>query len=901
MDHNEGVDAVIRRLTTSKEGLRSLEAHRRLVKDGRNEIQKKKPVSPWMIFLSQFRNTMIYVLLGVTLVALLLREYIDSGVILVILVFIAVLGFFQEYKAERSIEALKKLASLKSKVLRDGDVSYVDSAEIVKGDVILLEAGDKVPADCRLMEVNNLRVDESMLTGESVAVQKSTAALKGKIPLANKTNMIFSGSVVTKGRGRAVVVRTAMDTEIGKIADMIQTQKDTQTPLQKKLDTVSRYLGVSVIAICIFVFVINIVRDPELMALLAQLELGSLSWYAQVLEGMKEILMAAVSLGVAAIPEGLPAVVTVALSIGVTGMVKRNALIRKLPSVETLGATTVICTDKTGTLTCNEMTVRKLYLDGKTFEVTGEGYDDSGDFFLGNKKADPKALEFLLRIGCLNNDSHMQGDKYFGDPTELALLVSGQKGGLEQESLNKSYPRIDEIPFDSTRKRMSTVHKHKGKKYMFVKGAPDIVLCLCSHVHEKGRVKKLTPESKKKIIQVNEEYAGEALRVLGFAYKEVNGDKGSEENLVFVGLQGMMDPPRPEARGSIERCKSAGIRVIMITGDYIKTAEAIGRHIGLEGKAMTGSQLEKVKDLGKVLDEYSIFARVNPEHKMRIVDTFQKKGQVVAMTGDGVNDAPALKKADIGVAMGITGTDVSKEASDMILLDDNFTSIVNAVEQGRGIDDNIKKFVNYLLTSNAGEVLVMLVVAILGITYAGDIVIPLLAVQLLWMNLVTDGFPAMALGVDPVAKDVMKRPPRNPKDPIISRNMIMNICVLGILIAVFGIYLFRQGLSQAVDDPVGKARTMLFTGLVVFEFVRVYMIRSEYKVGIFTNKYLIGAIILSICLQMLVVYVPFMQVFFKTVALSLIDWLHIAAAAAVMLVVGMMSGKAIQRLTHEMD
>ncbi|MBN2368048.1 HAD-IC family P-type ATPase, partial [Candidatus Woesearchaeota archaeon] len=601
----------------------------------------------------------------------------------------------------------------------------------------------------------------------------------------------------------------------------------------------------------------------------------------------------------------LPAVVTISLALGVQRMIKRNALIRKLPSVETLGGTTVICSDKTGTLTKNEMTVKKVFVDNTVIDVSGSGYEPEGDF-----SEHPDDLDLLLKIGVLNNDAKLEkeegsGFKIIGDPTEGSLIVSGEKAGFNHLKIREENPRIDEILFDSTRKRMTTVHKMSGKKIAYVKGAPDVILRSCDKIILKGKVKKLDTALKNKILKTNEDFSGQALRVLGFAYKELkknDSEKSYEKNLVFVGLQGMIDPPRQEVKDAIAKCRTAGIKVVMITGDYRGTAVAIARELGIEGKAVTGEDLEKI-DLDKDVENIGIYARVNPEHKMQIVDALKKKGHIVAMTGDGVNDAPALKASDIGISMGITGTDVAKEASDMILTDDNFASIVGAVEEGRGIYDNIKKFMQYLLSSNLGEVLVLFLATILAnvfgyISSEGNPLLPLIPVQILWMNLITDGLPAVALGVDPSSVDIMKRKPRNTQEGILTKAFGAKVFFTGILIAFATLFVFWYFMNIAYVSDM-HAQTMAFTTLVILQFVRIYIIRSEYKLGLFSNMALILAIISSIALQLLAIYVPaytFLPNVFKTAVLSLADWGFLVVVAVSMLVLSMIVNKLLPAL-----
>src|SRR3989344_4725078 len=688
--HNKNIEQALRELEASDKGLTNSEAAERLKQYGFNEIKEGKRVSPFEIFINQFKSVVIWILIFAVIISVIIgytksgelgfaEEYTDAIIIAVIVVLIAVLGFVQEYKAEKAIEALKKLASLKATVIRDGQKNDIDAKELVPGDILLLETGDKVPADARLIEVFNLQTQEAALTGESNPVKKHTDPLQDKIALGDMKNMVFSGTIVVSGRARALVAKTGMQTEIGKIAAMIEKVEQEPTPLQKQMDNLGRWIGKIVVAVAVIIFIVEIIFQDE---------------------PVMEVLILAVAVAVAAIPEGLPAVVTIALAIGTKRMLKRNALVRRLPSVETLGSTTVICTDKTGTLTANEMTVKKIFVNGKIIDVTGVGYEAKGQFLYRGKPAGFEEVEMLLLIGALNNNADLKGDSLIGDPTEGALIVSAAKAGLIKENLDVEFPRVDEIEFTSERKMMTTMHKHHGEKLSYVKGAPEVVLSKCSYIRINGEQKKLTEGMTEEILEANRQFANEALRVLGFAYKSIIAEKDPEKGLVFAGLQAMMDPAREEVKVAVEKCRKAGIKVIMITGDHEITAKAVAREIGLTGKAMTGQQLDGIDNLEDIVEDISVFARVNPEHKIKIVDALKKKGHVVAMTGDGVNDAPALKRADIGIAMGITGTDVAKEASSMILTDDNFASIVNAIEEGRGIYDNIKKFVEYLLSTN---------------------------------------------------------------------------------------------------------------------------------------------------------------------------------------------------------
>ena len=860
--HDKEIKDVLKELSASENGLTDEEAKNRLGKYGPNEIKEKKRISPLKIFISQFKSFIIAILIAAVVVSLLIGETVDAVVIAAILLLNAVLGFIQEYKAEKAIEALKKMASLKAKVIRNNEEKLIDAAELVPGDIIFLEVGMKVPADSRLIQIVNLQTQEAALTGESLPVKKEPEALPEKPPVADRKNMVFSGTIITAGRGKAVVVETGMNSEIGKIAEMIQTAEEKMTPLQVKLAQLGQLLGIATIAICIVVFLIGIFTGKNILTM----------------------FIAAVSLAVAAIPEGLPAVVTISLALGVQRMIKRHALIRRLPSVETLGSTTVICSDKTGTLTCNEMTVKKLFVNNKAIEVAGEGYSKEGSFYYEQNKIDSKDFSLLLKIGALCNDAKLNEKEPLGDPTEISLIVSAHKAGLIKDELEERYPRIGEIGFSSERKRMSTYHKEDGKKIVYCKGAPDVILHLCDRININGEVKRLASIDKKEILKVNELFASEALRVIGFAYKE--SETLSEENMVFVGLQGMIDPPREEVKEAIKKCERAGIKVVMITGDHKTTAEAIAKEIGIKGSSLTGQELDEIKNLEDYVENIAIYARVNPEHKSKIVDALRAKGHVIAMTGDGVNDAPALKKSDIGIAMGITGTDVAKEASDMILTDDNFTSIVNAVEEGRGIYGNIKKFVEYLLSSNLGEILTIFVAILLSVFFQNAL--PLLAIQILWINLVTDGFPALALGVEPPDPEVMIRPPRKPDEKILSASIIKRMAIVGITMMIGTLLIFKLYLPD-----LKYAQTMAFTTLVMFQMFNVLNCRSEkhslFKVGIFSNMfsniYLLLAIVVSILLQLLVIYTPF-SAFFKTVPLTLTDWLYaIVISSSVMFVV----------------
>jgi Ca2+-transporting ATPase len=845
---------VLAELKASGNGLSSAEAAERLKIHGPNQIREVKQVHPFFIFLGQFKSPIVWILLAAMVISLVVKEYIDFYVIGAIVILNSILGFVQEYRAERAIEALKKLISLKATVLRDGQEVHIDSSEVVPGDILLLDTGDKISADARLLESVNLHTQEAALTGESLPVKKEVATLRKEAAVADRSNMVFSGTIITNGHARAVVVGTGMHTEIGRIARMIQEAEPEPTPLQKTLKKLGLYIGVMVVIIAVLVFIVGIFK---------------------VNEPVTVILLTAIALAVAAIPEGLPAIVTVGLSVGVQRLARKNALVRNLPSVETLGACSVICSDKTGTLTHNEMTVRKLYVNRQEVEIAGSGYSPEGYF-----SREPKAFELLLKIGALNNNAKLRREndawQVIGDPTEAALLVSARKAKIDVEKLHDSLPRVSEIEFTSERKRMTTLHQEGKAKVAYSKGATEVILSLCSKVLVNGRVEHFSRAEKEQILQQNEKFARNALRVLGFAYKELKGvdaKSSPERDMVFVGLQAMIDPPRREVKDAVEKCKTAGIKVVMITGDHVSTAKAVAQELGIQGRAITGLELDQIEDLAAEVESIAVYARVNPAHKIRIIQALKSNGHVVAMTGDGVNDAPALKKADLGIAMGITGTDVAKEASGMILADDNFATIVRAVEEGRRIYDNIQKYLAYLLSGNIGEVLVILTSILLGLP------LPLIAIQILWINLVTDGLPALALGVDPVEPGVMQRPPRNESENIFS-GIAPYIYIYPVLLTIGALWLFDVFQQQSLV----KAQAVVFTSIVMFELFQAISCRSVRKpvfsVGIFANKWLWLAVASSLALQFMLLYVPFFQNVFHTAALSFKEWLVILAVAS---------------------
>jgi len=873
----------------NKLGLSEREAKRKLQEHGYNLITQKKAISPLKIFFAQFSDFMTLVLLASTAISIFMGEMTEAVTIIAIVVLNSILGFIQEYRTERTLEALKNLAAPMAKVIRDGKEKTIPAEEIVPGDLIVIETGDRVPADAVLIEANSLQVDESLLTGESIPVEKSlTSSAKKSLTSVNTANAVYMGTVVTSGRGKAIVTATGMHTEMGKIADMIQNIEDEETPLQKKLDHLGKLIVYGCLVICAIVSITGILRGEDLFAM----------------------LMSGISLAVAAIPEGLPAIVTIALALGVQRMLKRNALIRKLPAVETLGCASVICSDKTGTLTENRMTVRKVYAGENIFDVGGSGYIPEGEFTLKGRTIDPleqKALKLALEIGGLCNNAKIikKGNgkikllgklrpvfsntgtwEISGDPTEGALLVAAAKAGLTEEILSKTYLRIDELPFDSERKCMSVVCvDNRGETYMFTKGAPDVVIKKCTKIYTSRGVLDITPALKAGVMRINDKMAGEALRVIGVAYKKLDSRnfslKESEKELIFVGLAGMIDPPRKEAFEAVRKCRMAGIKPVMITGDHKITAMAIAKELGIykDGeKVLTGEDLETMDEhmLEKVAENASVYARVSPKHKLTIVKVLKKLGYIVAMTGDGVNDSPAVKEADIGVSMGITGTDVTKEASSMILLDDNFATIVAAIEEGRVIYSNIRKFIRYLLSCNIGEVLTMFLGTLIGLP------IPLLPIQILWVNLVTDGLPAIALGLEPPEKDIMMRPPRDSRDTIFSGGLLGLIVVRGILLGVSTLAVFISILY--FTGNVVLARTGGFVTLVLTQLTHVFECKSErktiFEIPVFSNVYLILAVMCSLAMILSVVYLPFLQPIFKTAPLTYNEWLLVAGFTA---------------------
>ncbi|MFT7184094.1 MAG: Ca2+-transporting ATPase [Oceanicoccus sp.] len=856
--HASSIPELMSEFKSSEQGLSTKEVEKRLLKYGMNEITESNPVRWYHLLLGQFKNIMVLILLGAMIVSYLAGEKIDAAAIGVIVLIIAVVGFVQEFKAEKAVEALKRMAAPHAIVIRSGKIHKIDARQLVTGDIIILEEGSHIPADARLIEASQLKAIEASLTGESSAISKHTELVKHSKSLGDLQNMVFMGTVISQGHGRAIVTQTGMQTEFGKIAHMVQQEKSGMTPLQKQLDKLSKILAVIIMTVITLMFIISIFMGRDLL----------------------EMFMLSISLAVSVIPEGLPAVITLTLAIGVQKMAKENAIVRKLAAAETLGSTSVICTDKTGTLTQNQMTVQKVWVDEDVTQVTGIGYAPKGKII--GEKTD--ALNQLLKIATLCNNSKLIQNKkkweILGDPTEGCLLTLARKANIDIEELNKKEVRTDELIFDSDRKRMSTVNDNT----LLMKGAPDSVLEVCTHAYFHGKVHKLTTKMRANIMKVNDDWAKEAHRVLSFAYKPVKKDsKISENKMIFVGHVGVIDPPRKEVKAAIEECRKAHIKVVMITGDHALTAQAIGQKIGLykEGdQVITGAQLEKMSDtdLKKIVERVKIYARVNPHHKVRVLKALQAKGHIVAMTGDGVNDAPALKRADIGIAMGITGTDVSQEASKMILTDDNFATIVKSIEQGRVIYRNVKKFIRYSLSGNFDEVLFISIVFLLGYP------IPFLPLQILWVNLLTDALPGLALGMDVPEKGIMKLKPRDPNSSI-WKDLLTFSAFAGILSTGASLVLY---FSHVNDYSIEHTRTMVLTLTVVYELLLVFVVRfghSHFFTNFFKNKLLLFGILASLGIQLFALYNPWMQSLLKTTPLSLRDWAWILALVSIPIII----------------
>jgi Ca2+-transporting ATPase len=923
-------EEVLRHLQVQEKGLTTGEARERQSQYGPNQLQEAPRPTFLQMLWEQLNNFVVILLIVASVISALLGDYVESAAIMAIVALNAVLGIVQERRAEEALAALKKLAAPDAQVIRDGSRKSIPAYELVPGDIVFLEAGNYVPADIRLLEAINLRLEEASLTGESLPVQKNAATILDRnVPLGDRKNTAFMGTLVSYGRGRGVVTSTGMRTQLGLIATMLQNVESEETPLQRRLDQLGKSLSYAALLLVAIVFVVALINQTGI----GELFTGPLGYLKEYAEVITEVFIIAISLAIAAVPEGLPAVVTISLALGMREMIKRHALIRKLSSVETLGSATVICSDKTGTLTQNEMTVTRLWVDNQLFSLTGTGYVPKGEFLIEGKPVEiaryPAALTTLW-LGVLNNDAEIettgatdnqQTYRIVGDPTEGALLVAATKAGAEHLQIDRAYPRENEVPFDSERKRMITIHnvsepdpndlspfrnsKMKDWDVVAVKGAPDVVLELCSYYQTMDdQSQPLDDAARKRILSANDAMTRDALRVLGVAYRveedvpdnpeDIKADE-LEKELIFVGLLGMIDPAREEVKSALEHARHAGIRTVMITGDYPNTARAIAENISLlrPGKSvLTGAQLDAMSDdeLRKVIEDTDVFARVSPEHKMRIVDALQANNEIVAMTGDGVNDAPAIKRADIGVAMGITGTDVAKETADMVLTDDNYASIVAAVEQGRIIYSNIRKFVFFLLSSNVAEIMIIFLATLAGLPA------PLTAIQLLWLNLITDGAPALALAVEKGDPDIMNQKPRAKSEPIVNRSMTIGLIVqtftqTGAVLTAFtfgllwhleaGAVVAGNPLTYILDHDwrgvdVQTAETMAFVTLSLCELFRAYTVRSErasiFQIGIFSNRYMQYAVGLSVALLLLVCSVPFLQPIFNTHFLSLREW-----------------------------
>jgi len=918
--HAMKIDEVLAELGTTHEGLSSQEALERLKKYGPNEIRRVKRRTAFHMFLDEFKDIFVLLLIAATAFSAIIgywemlhggefmEAFADTITISAIVLLCAVTGFVQEYRAEKAVEALKKLAAPKARVIRDGAEIIIPASDVVPGDILAIETGDHIPADARLMEVVELKTNEAVLTGESTPVTKELTVLPEDTPVSERRNMVFSATHVVYGRGKAVVVATGMNTEFGKIAEMVQMAEEEETPLQKRLDRFASKIAKVVTALCALIFALEAFKVIMKMRL--------------EIEGFIQAFMSAISLAISAVPEGLPAIVTIALALGAREFARRNAIVRKLSAAESLGSVTVICADKTGTITKGEMTVRQIYVDGKLIEVTGVGYEPKGEFRLNNGEVikPGEGLKLLLRIGALcNNASLRRNDQrnnweIFGDPTEGALIVAAAKAGLDKEVLEVSYPRVGEIPFTSERKCMTTIHKTpEGDIYAYMKGAPEIVLEKCTYILENGKEQRLTEDKRRKILEINEQLAGNALRVLAMAYRrlptsiEKYAAENVEREMVFVGLEGMIDPPREEAIEANKKCQKAGIKTVMVTGDHKLTAVAVAKEVGIykEGDmVLTGAELDKMSDeeFEKIVERVTVYARVSPEHKLRIVKALKKRGHIIAMTGDGVNDAPAVKAADVGVAMGISGTDVTREAADLVLADDNFATIVRAVEQGRVIYDNIRKYARFLISCNFDELLVIGTFALLGGIFSPELFpLPLLPAMILWINLVTDGPPAVALATDPPDVDVMDRPPRKPEEGILHGMgaFIITSFILQatgtFLVFCLEYYVWPSHpwmLPDGTVDEVARqltyreATTTAFVQAALFELFVVWNCRSEkrsvWRMGrkAFENKFFVIADLASVALTLGITYIPITQQLFHLTALSPTDLAYVIGVAS---------------------
>lgn len=867
--HALPIDELLSRLGARREGLTAAEARARLEQFGTNELQSAPQTNPFILFLAQFRSSLIFMLLAASGVSATTGHYVDAGVILAVVVLNAIVGVIQEWRAERALEALRRLGAPRALVLRDGRAEVIPALDVVPGDVLVLEGGERVAADARVLESVELTVDESALTGESTVVAKFPGELPPRLPLAERTNMVWMSSPVVAGKGYAVVVETGMRTVMGEIAAEVRAAERSETPLQRRLASLATLLGFGALGLSAIIFGLGLLRGYEVV----------------------DMLLFAVAAAVSAIPEGLPAVISVVLALGVQRMARRNAILRRLPAVETLGSTTVICSDKTGTITRNEMTVTRLYAGEILYEVTGEGFTPEGEIREGGQPLAPEAMErhtalrALLVAGCLANDASLEyaEDRWRirGDPTEAALLVAAYKAGIEPEMERERLERLDEIPFSSRTKYMATLNApvDGGEATLFVKGAPEQILAFSTKVLRNGREEPLTEEDRRRLLEINNELAGQAMRVLGAAYRVLppgrqQADREqAERDLVFLGLWGMIDPPRPEAIRAIADAQGAGIRTIMITGDNAITAAAIAYQTGIAAhgeETISGPELEEMTDeeLRRRVGHIGVFARVAPVHKLRIINTLRANGEITAMTGDGVNDAPALKSADIGIAMGIAGTEVAKEAADMVLADDNFATIVRAVEEGRVIFHNLRKVVFYLVTTNLGEIIALTATLVIGLP------LPLTAVMILWVNLVTDGLCTTPLGVEPGHHDILRQPPRPRTAGIIDLVLLRQMLVFAMLMAAGTLLLFWQVLRAG--GTFAHAQTIAFTTLVAFQWFHAFNARSRrsslFTIGLLPNPWLLASVAAAVALQVLVIYLPPAQALFRTAPLTLADW-----------------------------
>ncbi|OFW77380.1 MAG: calcium-translocating P-type ATPase, SERCA-type [Alicyclobacillus sp. RIFOXYA1_FULL_53_8] len=873
--HSVAVKDCLQLLESSMAGLTNEQVEARRKQYGANLLVEGTKVSLLTVFFNQFRDFMILVLLVATLISGLLGEYSDAVTILAIITLNGVLGFIQEVRAEQSLAALKELTAPLARVRRDQKIDNIPARDLVPGDIVLLEGGDRVPADGRILTAYGLDVEESSLTGESVPANKqANLYVEANANLGDRKNMVYMGTMVTRGKAEVLITETGMYTEMGKIANLMQQSEETLTPLQRRLDQLGKLLVWVALGITVLVVVTGILHGQDVY----------------------QMFLAGVSLAVAAIPEGLPAIVTIALALGVQRMIRRHAIVRKLPSVETLGCATVVCSDKTGTLTQNRMTVQRIWVDGDWYRVTGSGYQPMGEFVLGNQSITPlkrPGLKSLIEVAATCNNAVMtqvegaDGEwQVSGDPTEGALLVLARKAGLSNP--DEIFKRVDELPFDSERKLMSVLVQSGMDVWLFVKGAPDVLIERSNFMRTHGRDEPMSASLKRRALQANQDMASSALRNLAFGFRRfksieaAKAERDPERNLVFVGLAGMMDPPREEVSAAIQKCHRAGIRTVMITGDHQDTATAIARQLGIlpeNGLVVTGRELDQMPDaeLSTRVQDVFVYARVSPEHKLRIVRALQSQGEIVAMTGDGVNDAPAIKQADIGIAMGQSGTDVAKEASSLVLGDDNFATIVAAVEEGRGIYDNIKKFIRYLLASNVGEIVTMFLAMLVGLP------LPLLPIQILWVNLVTDGLPAIALGVDPAEKDIMERLPRPVNEGIFARGFGVKILSRGVLIGIVTLLVFLWSLRMN-PDQLPQAQTMAYATLTMAQLILVFDSRSLeggiLRRNFFENRWLLLAVFSSVVLFLVTIYVPSIATAFKTVRLGVVDWLVVLVAAA---------------------